>query len=339
MQSVRAKWLWVVLFPLACLWAAFASLRRKFYPKSRRYRSKLRIVCVGNIHSGGSGKTPLVKAVADHFSHEKPVVLARGYRGALSAKGAQVNLSQPNGSVLYGDEPWMLARQLKSPVFIAKKRVQGIKEIEKIDSTSLVILDDGFQHLALDRNLNILCINSDKSISDNYCLPLGELREPVTAIAFSHGVVLTPGSQENGYNQWQQFLKAQFPQIPQFLAERHVEGFFDGDTKILLDSTQELFSFCGVAAPERFVSTIRNSYPAVRHLQSFNDHHFYSGADVQKLINSVNSQSTSPFVTTDKDWYKAAPYFKRANRTLLSLRMSYKLSPEFWRWLEEKIKE
>ena len=158
MQSLPTKIFWVFGLPLSCAWALLMRARRSYYVSSRQYRSTLKIICVGNLHSGGSGKTPLVEAISKRFQLRSPVILSRGYLGTLSSEGAEIDRLMPNGSLLYGDEPWMLSQQQAGPVFISKKRVAGVKRIEKQYPNSLVILDDGFQHLALGRDVDIICI-------------------------------------------------------------------------------------------------------------------------------------------------------------------------------------
>ena len=150
---------WVVLFPLSYLWAAITYLRRRFHGRDKKYRSRLTIVCVGNVHSGGSGKTPLVLELVDHFASRAPVVLSRGYKGTASAAGARVDLASPTGPAVYGDEPWMLARRTGRPVYVGRDRVAQVKEIETQGESPLVVLDDGFQHLALQRKIDIVALS------------------------------------------------------------------------------------------------------------------------------------------------------------------------------------
>jgi tetraacyldisaccharide 4'-kinase len=294
---------------------------------------------VGNIHSGGSGKTPLVRALAEHFSARKPVVLSRGYRAVLSGVGAKVELNQLNGSKLYGDEPWMLAHQIKSPVFISKRRVLGIKKIEQSHEKSLVILDDGFQHLSLRRNVDLVCINTDKDPEENFCLPLGELREPVSALAVSSAVVLTPGASPAGLNAWQNLISKNFPELPCFVAEAQFQGFFQGEEHIDVTCEDNWVSFCGVAAPERFIAACKAQNSRTEHIRSFPDHYNYQDSDIDTILQDPRSSSASVFVTTEKDWYKVNGGFKRAHKKLVTIRYGYRLPDQFWFWLENRLQE
>jgi tetraacyldisaccharide 4'-kinase len=337
MQALGNKIFWVLLLPLSFLWAGVTFLRRQYYTKNRRYQSPLKVIGVGNIHSGGSGKTPLVKAIADHFSIYNPMILSRGYRGKLSSRGAQLDLSNPNGSYLYGDEPWMLANQVSGGVFISKNRVAGIKQIEQQKSHELVILDDGFQHLALGRNVDIVAINTGKKLSDNFCLPMGELREPLAALNLSDAVVLTPGEDEQGLDPWLRHLNKFFPDLPVFVAKNKFLGFFENNRPIKLNPSEGVVSFCGIASPKRFIVALKQFLPDAIHIHSFPDHYKYSQSDVEKMIVEAGSHLARTFVTTDKDWYKVNRFFVNRPERILSLRNGFELDETFWFWLEAKV--
>lgn len=315
------------------------NLRRKYYPERFSYKSDLKVVCVGNIHSGGSGKTPLVKAVAQYFSSKRTsVVLSRGYHGKLSSEGAEIDPNAVRGSSLYGDEPWMLSKELKQPVFIHRRRDKGVRAIEKKYPGSIVVLDDGFQHFSLSRDLDIVCINTDKKLTENFCLPLGELREPVSALGSADAVVFTPGADPScGLEDWRKFLNKFFPELPCFVADSQIEGFFQGEKEIIPDLNKPWGAFCGIAAPERFVSTLTNYSPAVKYLRSFPDHWQYSNRDVRNLIQMGEQLSVEGFITTDKDWYKIVEAFEKQKKPVVSLRLGYRMPEDFWRFLEEKL--
>lgn len=329
--------LWVFLFPISCLWMWVMIVRRNYLPTYRAVKSKLPVVCVGNIHSGGSGKTPIVKLLIQKLESQSPVLLARGYGGKLCSTGVQVDPKSESGCLLYGDEPWMIAKQMGIPVFIGKNRRKLLQMIEQEYPQSSVIMDDGFQRLSIKKDVSLVCINSDKKITDNFCLPLGELREPLSAIGAADAVVLTPGTDLKNSISWRQLISTHFPSIPIFEAQREFEGFFEGSRKLDIGLEERAVSFCGIASPERFVSTLREIHPSTQHLKSFSDHHDYSSADVTDLINQGRLLGAKLFITTDKDWFKVAPHFFDPNLKLASLRQSYSLSEEFWSWISKKL--
>jgi len=337
MKAHRIEVFWVILLPLSFLWALATFLRRKIFDSKLAYTSPLTIICVGNIHSGGSGKTPLVRLLAEKLKTFSPVILSRGYRGKLSAVGTQVDLKSQHGASLYGDEPWMLAQQTGKPVFVGKNRLLLIKEIERLIPNGLVLMDDGFQRLSVKKTLSLICINSDKSPDDNFCLPFGELREPLSAIAKSDGVVLTPGTKTEGVSLWKQILSHQFPQTPFFEAQLDLEGFYQGGQSITLSHSEKIASFCGIAAPGRFVDLLKSNLPLSSHLKSFPDHYNYRAQDVEWILSQGQKQNAKTFVTTDKDWFKVAPLFKETNVALVSLRYGYVMPDLFWKFLFDKL--
>jgi tetraacyldisaccharide 4'-kinase len=337
LEFVRAKWLWAILFPFSSVWAVLSWTRRRTYHFRSSYRSKLKVICVGNIHSGGSGKTPVVAAISERYAGKPVIILSRGYGGHLSRTGAQVNLQSKNGAQNYGDEPWMLASIQKAPVFIDKNRTRGIKKIESAFPNAFVVLDDGFQHLALNRDINLVCINTDKNPYANFCLPLGDLREPISSINSSDAVVLTPGSQISGETEWLVWLKKHFSKVPVFIAALRVDGLFQGQERFYPAPNERLVSFCGIASPERFIAEVCKLSSDAEHLKSFADHHKYTQNDIDSLILMVRDSANMVFVSTDKDWSKAHPFFAARGKKLYSLRMTYTLPQEFWHWLDGKL--
>lgn len=328
---------WIALFPVSCLWMWAVNLRRRWFPRFLTYTSKLKVICVGNIHSGGSGKTPLVKLLLEKLEPESPVLLSRGYGGVLSKTGGQIDRTLMDGCRLYGDEPWMIANQLPSPIFVGKDRKRMLKDIERQYPKSLVVMDDGFQRLSIKKNISIICISAEKRIHDSYCLPLGELREPLESIREADAVVITPGSDPKGVSIWRELLKQKFPKTPAFEADLEYEGFFSSNQAFNPDPSQFAISFCAIASPQRFVSAVASRLPKLEHFKSFSDHHRYTKQDVEQIRLRAEELGTQTVITTDKDWFKVAPLFEGSQLRLVSLRQVYHLKAEFWDWLYAKL--
>ncbi|MFM8316028.1 MAG: tetraacyldisaccharide 4'-kinase, partial [Deltaproteobacteria bacterium] len=261
MSARITQFFWIISFPVSCLWALATHLRRKFYPYFLNKKINIKVVCVGNIHSGGSGKTPLVKAITDHLKDLSPVIVSRGYKGKLSSTGSRVERENKQGVECYGDESWMLANQTDAPVFIAQDRLSMIKKVELSYPNCLVVLDDGFQRLSVSKDISLICINTDKKIEDNFCLPLGELREPLSALRHADAVVLTPGSNGGGADVWRTFLEKAFPNLKIFQAEHKVQGLFYEQMEKKIDLHDRIVSFCGIASPQRFTSAVQQLFP------------------------------------------------------------------------------
>lgn len=314
---------WAGLLPVSLLWATLHWLRRRYYPASRRYRASVPVLCVGNLHSGGSGKTPLVAAVAKKFAHLNPIVVSRGYRGTLSRTGALVERDRTDGAVLYGDEPWMLANLLSSDVFVDRDRARAIRAVE--GRSRPVILDDGFQHVRVLPSCSLVLINAERSPDDAHCLPLGDLREPLSALKKASAVVLVDGRR---LADWRGVLAEGFPSLPVFEISRRPGIIWNADAPIALPSGTPVGAFCGIARADGFFSDLAK-VADVRWSEAFPDHHAYTEGQIDSLISRPG-----PFVTTDKDWFKLRSRFEARGIALLRFRIEYEISPEFWYFLE-----
>ena len=149
--------LWLALLPVSFLWALVVSLRRRV-AAGRGYRSRLRTVCVGNLHAGGTGKTPLVAFLARELSSWNPVIVSRGYGGEKSSQGAWVDAETLGAWREFGDEPVYLAQVTKRPVRIGADRAKSAKAVESTHPGALILMDDGFQNFDLQHDVDIVVL-------------------------------------------------------------------------------------------------------------------------------------------------------------------------------------
>jgi tetraacyldisaccharide 4'-kinase len=324
---------WALLLPVSLLWAAVTWARRRWYPKKLRYRSQLPVLCVGNLHTGGSGKTPLVAEIADHFRARNPVILSRGYRSASSDAGAWLDASEARGPERYGDEPWMLAKRLSLPVYVGCNRTKALEAIEALSGNGLVVMDDGFQHLKVERDIDLVAIQAARHPLDSFCLPLGDLREPYSSLRAASAIVLV--GRESDMEPWKALIGQVAPELPVFSAIRRVEGLWNG-AAFHAPSEGRLAGFCGIAYPKAFEQELL-AFPESRLVRAFSDHHAFTSSDVDGLLEHKREMGAGALVTTEKDWYKAAPLFEARGEKLLALRIRYELSSEFWRFLEQRL--
>ncbi len=326
--------LWGVTFPLSFLWALAAKLRRRFPPPS--YASAVSTICVGNIHAGGSGKTPLTRAIAQHFSDRSPAILSRGYRGRAGAHGERVKLSHESGAAYYGDEPWMLALSLNAPVYVDRNRVRAIKKMEEQNPPSLVILDDGFQHLKLRKTLSLVLISTRKDPGEAYCLPWGELREPLEAMRAATAVVFVRDPEESTefLNRWKRVANELAPDVPHFVVSRHYGEITSG--KPHLRAPVSLVGFCGLADPSGFRASLESK--DLKAFRAFPDHFTYSQKDLKMLDQMRRQTEAEALVTTEKDWYKVQG-LAELDCPIYYLPMDYVIPSEFWDFLENGISD
>lgn len=334
------EYLWMPLLVASWLWASITFLRRFLYPYLWRYRCRIPVVCVGNVHSGGSGKTPLVIEVARHFNERRPIVVSRGYGGRRSRTGAKVSLETQDGAAEYGDEPWLLANRLRVPVYIGKRRAEVLRVVEALEDSRLVVMDDGFQHLAVHRDVDVVVINVEKSLKLRNTIPLGELREPLKSIGRAHCVCLV-GDEEDAPNftDWETFLKSRFPSLALFHMKRRLVGLEDDHGQSWQPSAQSAgYAFCGIGSPDSF-RRILSPIADVKWGHAFSDHHSYSDADLDSVIAAADAVGAKYLVTTEKDWGKVLEPLRKKGKNVILARMKYEIPGEFWQFVQQRLEQ
>ncbi len=271
----------------------------------RKKRLPATVISVGNITVGGTGKTPMAMHLAGYFTEvgKKVVILSRGYRG--KAKGASI-VSDGRDILLTpeeaGDEPCLMAERLKGvPVIVSPDRVRGGSlAIEKF-SPDVIILDDGYQHIRLRRDLNILLVDSIEGFGNGFLLPRGILREHPGAIKRADVAMVKGG---NLRRQDKELLKGYG--IPVLSFEYRPAGVVDArtgivhSTELLKDKT--VVAMAGVANPNPFFKSIeRLGAEAIRTL-AYPDHHAYSEADLTAIAGAA--KGADMVITTEKDAVK-----------------------------------
>jgi len=246
--------------------------------RTRRLRGP--VVSVGNVAVGGSGKTPfvillgeLLKARGIQFD-----VLSRGYGRASTG----VLLVDPQGSPQeFGDEPLLIARRLGVPVVVGEKRYDAGKFAEARFGPQLHILDDGFQHRALARDLDIVLVN--QSDFQDQLLPKGRLRESLAALKRADVIVMEESTKY----------------LPSWIGSKAMWRIRRGLTIPALPS--RMVAFCGVARPERFFTELREAAVKAAVEVAYSDHHVYTEKDVRHLLAVQEEKNCGGFVTTEKD--------------------------------------
>ncbi len=292
-------------------------LRESFYRWNlfRVYRPDVPVVSVGNLTLGGTGKTPLVQYIAGMLlgKGKAPAVISRGYGGKAKGSfnvvsdGKQVFLPADQA----GDEPRFLAETLPGvPVLTGiVRKLPVVKAVE--DGADVLVLDDGFQHMSVGRDLDLVLFNADHLAGNSRVFPGGDLREPVAALNRCHAFVLTSISSRNAERagQFSALLEQKFPGKPVFmsryLASSLVERSKNGEfLEILSESQFKIFAFCGIARPKSFKQTLEDFGLELCGMQSFTDHHAYLQADVDKIIIQAKEHGAQALVTTEKDLVK-----------------------------------
>lgn len=268
--------------PLSAIYGVVTGSRNRLYDRGLLRTHKLRgpVVSVGNLSAGGSGKTPFVILLGEHLkARGVPFdILSRGYR--RQTRG--VLMVDPAGSASdFGDEPLLLARHLQVPVILGESRYQAGLVAERKFGPQLHLLDDGFQHRSLARDFDIVLISSADLL--DRLLPAGRLREPVASLRRADVLVLT--------NE---------PALPGRVIEKQLVWRMRRGLRV--DNPPERpIVFCGIARPQNFFTQVRQAGIEPAAEISFRDHHSYSQADLQHLLDLQSRREAGGFLTTEKD--------------------------------------
>ncbi len=308
-MSGPEKYLFAVGWPFSPLYGALMMVRRKLYRRGmlRSYRLPVPVVSVGNLTWGGTGKTPMVIALARFLvaSGRRPVILSRGYRGS----GAGVLVVSDGRQLLAdadeaGDEPRLLAEKLPGvPVVTARKRMAAARLALERFAPDLMLLDDGLQHLALQRDVDIVLFRGSSPLGNGRVFPGGPLREPLAALAGAHCFVATG---EPFPARFADLLARKFPTIPRFDATYHPAGLVPAGFCPDLDSlrNRKVLAFCGIANPPSFRRLLDQLGVQVVDWLAFEDHHRYSAADTADLSCRFAASGADLLLTTEKDLVK-----------------------------------
>jgi tetraacyldisaccharide 4'-kinase len=291
------------LLPLSFVYGAGAAVRAAFYRRGWLARARLDgpVISVGNLSLGGSGKTPVVARVAEILREEGlPVaVLSRGYRGSF--RGDALVVSEGGGpladAAVAGDEPVMLAQMLRGVVVAVGHRRDVVgRAVEARFGPRVHVLDDGFQHLRLARDLDLLCVDATRP--DEPPLPAGRLREFPSAAARADLVLLTQADRAS--DERLAALSARFGAARVFHVGRRVAGFFDraGDAR---PAPARPVLVCGIARPERFEADVRARVGEVAGFAAYPDHHRYRDDEWRGLLARARAAGADAVVTTAKD--------------------------------------
>jgi tetraacyldisaccharide 4'-kinase len=325
---------------LSALFAAAVRRRRERYARRPDLRRRLRrpVISVGNIALGGPGKTPTVAALARILlaSGERPSILSRGYARTQPEDGVVV-VSGPDGLradlARAGDEPLMLARGLPGvSVLVSSDRYLAGLLAEHHFATTVHILDDGFQHLVLDRDVDLVIVSDEDLDPAARTLPSGRLREPADALAAADAVLSVAGDPRlpSGV------------EAPVFALRRTVGApmVIDGEGELTtLPRGTRVLALAGIAAPSRFFDDLRADGWTVSSTHAFRDHHPYSRADLGGIWTAAQREGAGAVVTTEKDLMRLLP-FRPFPLPVAYVPLTMEIGPdaEFRQWLEASLR-
>ena len=287
-------------------------LRLSLYDKGLLKQKSLpcKVVCIGNITVGGSGKTPLVHYVANLLKSIglEVAIISRGYGGYGQRSGGIVSDGKTilMGREASGDEPQLLASKLTGvPLLVGKDRYRAGRWAISRFGTSVLILDDGFQHLSLKRDLDLLLMDSARPLGNGFCIPRGTLREPIEQIDRATALVLTRSTGVTGSTQEPSIVEACSHRHPIFRCVHVPEKLYLAGPEKSLDLAslkgKRLFAFSGIARNDSFRETITQLGGSLAGFLEFPDHHRYSSRDLRVIWKKSRELNVDNIITTEKD--------------------------------------
>ena len=277
----------------------------------RRRELPVRTICIGNLTAGGTGKTPAVLLAVEELARKKlkPAILTRGYRRPVRGPKVLVMAdgTEDVGWKVAGDEPWMLRQVLRNkgvPVLVAADRyASGSVALDRFP-LDVLVLDDGFQHWGLKRDLDVVLLNAVDPFGGGRLLPLGTLREPARGLKRAGLVLLTHVDRvpKERLKEIRDDLERLAPGVPVAESIHKAEFLLDLRTKDRLPLThlkdRKITAFSAIGDPESFEDQLRKLGAELTQIWRYPDHHPYSLAELRSLENARDGQAA---VTTLKD--------------------------------------
>ena len=297
-------------------YAVVVSIRNFLYDKNilKSYNPKVTTISVGNLTTGGVGKTPFTAAIANFYIEKfhKVAIISRGYGGTLSNK--DVNVISDGKKIFYsakeaGDEPFWLAENCKSAIVLTcSSRVKSAKLAVEKFGCDVIIADDAFQHRKLFRDKNFLLIDQANKFGNNLLLPAGPLRENFSQIKRADAIIVTNKTlNDEDALKYCDEIKERFCK-PVFLCKLIPGQSYNIKTNEPLYCGASVLAFCAIGQPEEFHKFVRKDYQMIA-CATFPDHHSYDEKDVEILLQLADKNDITFMITTEKDAVKFKDVF------------------------------
>jgi tetraacyldisaccharide 4'-kinase len=293
-----------LLLPLAPVYGAALAMKRRLFQwgwlKQKQLKSP--VISVGSVSAGGAGKTPMVLMLAKILRHRGYAVriLTRGYKRSSSGT---MRVEPYDDASWHGDEPVLLAQRSGVPVFVGADRFLAgtmAEQGEEPEKLIVHLLDDGFQHRQLARDVDIVLLTQD-DVEDTL-LPAGNLREPLSALANADIVVLRE-EEEDSLRSVVAGLTGGATTPAIWVIRRSLSLGEGGEVAL----PTKPFAFCGIGRPEGFIRMLAAHGYEPMETMIFPDHHIYDDADMHRLMERARHVDANGFVTTEKDAVKLTP--------------------------------
>ncbi len=334
-----------IFYPLSLFYHIALFIRSFFYKinflKTRSLPCK--VISIGNITAGGSGKTPTVEYLSRLLQSKgkKVGIISRGYR-RNSKKTLIVTdgKTKPKTWENFGDEPYLLSQKLDNvPIIVGKSRYEaGIKMIETFNP-EIIIMDDGFQHISLSRDLDIVLVNSKDTKDTHRLIPVGMLREPVSNLSRADLVILT---KKNIHKPSDYLIN-----IVENLKCPTINNKIELDDRLInikgesyaLDiiNLKNVYIFSALGDHEGFEKIIKNTGAIIIGHDKYPDHYVYTLSDLKNIEENANKNGTNFIITTEKDILKIKEYNSKVSLYAVRMKMVYEPEGLLNKYIEDLV--
>lgn len=303
-----------LLLPFSGLFFLLSQCRRWFLCRFKQKKFPIPILVVGNLSVGGVGKTPLVIALAKQIQDKgfKVGIVSRGYKAKI--KNFPYSVRAQDLAIDVGDEPLLIHKRTNCPVIISPKRSEAVEFLINKHQCQVIISDDGLQHYAMGRAIEIVVIDGQRQFGNGYCLPAGPLREPVSRLKEVDFIVINQGDRAGSY------AMNLIAQSPINLAQENIQW--------QADNKDPIAAMAGIGNPKRFFDSLRNIGLNINEY-FFPDHHLFTADELQFKEKIV--------LMTEKDAMKCKEF---AQNNWFYMPIDAILPEKFWQdlWAHEFLK-
>lgn len=320
-KDLISKFKTLLLLPFSIIWILLSLIKRNF---AKRYKSHLKVICIGNLSIGGTGKTPFsiqTYKILEILGY-KPVFLTRGYRG-LTKGPILVNKSHNHKDV--GDEALLLSKV--GTTIVSSNRCVGAKYIENLKKNyDVIIMDDGLQNYQLEQDIKLLLIDKKLLFGNGYCIPAGPLRQTITqGLKKIDAIIFTGDGDIKDINL--NFIN-------------NIQNF---DTKLEIKNNfktkqNNFLAFCALGNPIKFFNTLKKNNFKIVLTKSFPDHYEYKNKDINTLREEADNRNLK-LITTEKDYVKIDDKENEISVLPIEINFSKADGNKFKSFLKEKIND
>ena len=330
---------------LSFIYGSLVAVRNFFYEKKILSTKSLncKVISIGNITVGGSGKTPTVEYLSNLLQSKgyKVGIISRGYkRKSKSTLIVTDGKKKPKSWEHVGDEPFLLAHKLVNiPIVVGTSRYKaGSMMIEKFQP-DVILIDDGFQHLSLHRDLDIVLVNSKDKKSDHKLIPAGKLREPISNLTRADLIIVTKSNihQPSNYliNQIESFDR------PTIYNELQIVSLLQNDsnkiTKLDIIANKKVYLFSALGDNESFKKIMGNTHAKIVGHSQYPDHYHYTLDDLDDIEKKATKCNAEFLITTEKDLVKINYQYNKMNIYAVRMKMLFRPENLFSEYIEELL--